>query len=68
MYELKVVRDYRDGKLTKEDLDKCSTCDMRAVINDGLSETSRQQLVGRTGEDIVDADIASQMSGSGNHF
>ena len=68
MYELKVVRDYRDGKLTKEDLDKCSTCDMRAVINDGLSETSRQQLVDRTGEDIVDADIASQMSGSGNHF
>ena len=68
MYELKVVRDYRDGKLTKEDLDKCSTCDMRAVINDGLSESSRQQLVGRTGEDIVDADIASQMSGSGNHF
>lgn len=68
MYELKVVRDYRDGKLTKEDLDKCSTCDMCAVINDGLSETSKQQLVGRSGEDIVDADIASQMSGSGNHF
>ena len=68
MYELKVVRDYRDGKLTKEDLDKCSTCDMRAVINDGLSETSKQQLVDRSGEDIVDADIASQMSGSGNHF
>ncbi|MBR3171077.1 MAG: glycosyltransferase [Lachnospiraceae bacterium] len=65
MYELKVVRDYRDGKLTKEDLDKCSTCDMCAVINDGLSETSKQQLVGRSGEDIVDADIASQMSGSG---
>ena len=39
---------------------------MRAVISDGLSETSRQQLVGRTGEDIVDADIASQMSGSGS--
>ena len=68
MYELKVVRDYRDGKLTKEDLDKCSTCDMHAVINDGLSESSKQQLVGRSGEDIVDADIASQMSGSGNHF
>ena len=68
MYELKVVRDYRDGKLTKEDLDKCSTCDMCAVINDGLSETSKQQLVGRSGEDIVDADIASQMSGSGSHF
>ena len=41
---------------------------MRAVINDGLSETSKQQLVDRSGEDIVDADIASQMSGSGNHF
>lgn len=27
MYENKVVRDYRDGKVTKEELDKCSTCE-----------------------------------------
>ena len=33
MYELKICRDYRDGKVTKEDLDKCSTCDMNCVIN-----------------------------------
>ena len=32
MYELKICRDYRDGKVTKEDLDKCSTCDMNCVI------------------------------------
>ncbi len=38
MYELKVVRDYRDGKVTKEELDKCSTCDMCAVANDGLKK------------------------------
>ena len=27
MYEHKIVRDYRDGKVSKEDLDKCSTCE-----------------------------------------
>ncbi len=27
MYENKVVRDFRDGKITKEQLDKCSTCE-----------------------------------------
>ena len=62
IYENKICRDYRDGKVTKEELDKCSTCDMCAVINDGLSESSREQLKGRTGEEIVDADIAQQMS------
>ena len=63
MYELKICRDYRDGKVSKKDLDKCSTCDMCATINDGLSEASKAQLIGRTGEEIVDADIASQMKG-----
>ena len=61
MYENKIVRDYRDGKVTKEELDKCSTCDMCAVINDGLSVASREQLKDRSGEEIVDADIAAQM-------
>ena len=44
MYELKIFRDYRDGKVTKEELDKCSTCDMNCVINNGLSEASKEQL------------------------
>lgn len=61
MYELKVVRDYRDGKVTKEELDKLSTCDLNAVINDGLSEASKEQLATKTGEEIVDADIRGQM-------
>ena len=39
MYENKVVRDYRDGKITKEMLDACSTCDMHAAAPNGLSET-----------------------------
>ena len=47
--------------VTKEQLDKCSTCDMCATINDGLSAASKEQLVGKTGEEIVDADIAKQM-------
>ena len=60
MYELKIVRDYRDGKVTKEELDKLSTCDLNAVINDGLSEASKEQLATKTGEEIVDADIKQQ--------
>ena len=27
MYENRIVRDYRDGKVTKEELDACSTCE-----------------------------------------
>ena len=60
MYELPVCRDYRDGKVTKEELDKLSTCDMNAVINNGLSEDSKEALKGKRGEDIVNADVASQ--------
>ncbi len=44
MYENKIVRDYRDGKVTKEALDQCSTCDLHAEINDGLSAKSREML------------------------
>jgi MoaA/NifB/PqqE/SkfB family radical SAM enzyme len=61
MYENKIVRDYRDGKVTKETLDKCSTCDLCATVNDGLSEDSKAQLKDRTGEEIVDADLAGQL-------
>lgn len=61
MYENKICRDYRNGKATKAQLDKCSTCDLRAVVNDGLSGASKEQLKGRTGEEIVDADIVAQM-------
>lgn len=61
MYENKICRDYRDGKVTKEELDKYSTCDMCAEVNNGLSEASMEQLRGRSGEEIVDADIAKQM-------
>ena len=61
MYENKVCRDYRDGRVSKEELDKCSNCDMKAVINDGLSAASKEQLRNRTGEDIVDADIEAQI-------
>lgn len=28
MYENKIVRDFRDGKVSKEELDKCSTCSL----------------------------------------
>lgn len=61
MYENKIVRDYKEGKITKEELDKCSTCDMNCVIHDGLSKASKEQLKDKSGEEIVDADIAKQM-------
>ena len=60
MYELPVVRDYRDGIITKEDLDKLSTCDVNAIINNGLSDDSKEALKGKRGEDIVNADVESQ--------
>lgn len=61
MYELPIVRDYRDGKVTKQELDALSTCDMNTVINDGLSAKSREQLKNKTGEEIVDEDIRRQL-------
>lgn len=61
MYELPIVRDYRDGKVTKAELDLLSTCDMTADVNDGLSEKSKKALVGTSGEEIVDADIKKQL-------
>ena len=61
MYENKIVRNYRDDKVTKEELERCSTCDICATINDGLSVASKKQLKNRTGEENVDADIAAQL-------
>ena len=61
MYENKICREYRDGKVSKDELDKCSTCDKNCIVNNGLSEASKAQLVGKTGEEIVDADIKEQM-------
>lgn len=61
MYENKIVRDFRDGKVTKEELDACSTCDMNCVVNNGLSEASKEQLKNKTGEEIVEADLKKQM-------
>lgn len=60
MYENKIVRDYRDGKVKKEDLDKLSTCDLSCLANDGLSKKSEAQLVGASGEEIVAKDIEKQ--------
>ena len=62
MFESKIVRDFRDGKITKEELDRCSTCDVDCLINDGLSSASRERLKTMSGEEIVDRDIAKQMN------
>ena len=60
MYENRICRDFRDGKVSKEKLDKCSTCDMYATVKNGLSKASQAQLVEKTGEEIVEADIVRQ--------
>lgn len=52
MYENKICRDYRDGKVTKEELDKRSTCDIYAVVNNGLSEEVMKKSGDKTGEDV----------------
>ena len=45
MYELEVCRDYRDGKVTKEQLDSLSTCEKNATeVNNGLSAKSQAAL------------------------
>ena len=61
MFENKIVRDFKEGKITKEELDACSTCDMHCQINDGLSEKSKEALKTMSGEEIVDKDIENQM-------
>ncbi len=60
MYENKIVCDLKNGNITKEELDKCSTCDVGACTNNGLSDRSMEQLRNKTGEEIVEADIARQ--------
>jgi len=45
MYENKIVCDYKDGTVTKEELDACSTCDVLSIANDGLSSASKNQKV-----------------------
>lgn len=61
MYENKICRDLHDGRITAQELDKLSTCDLNAVVTDGLSAASKEQLKNRSGEEIVDADIKAQM-------
>lgn len=61
MYKLKICRDYCDCNVTKEELDKCSTCNMNCVIYNSLSEASKEQLKHKTGKSIVDTDITQQM-------
>lgn len=43
MYENKIVRNYRNGKVTKEELDKLSTCDMSCLANTGLSKPKTER-------------------------
>lgn len=36
MYENRICCDLRDGRVSKEQLDACSTCEMAAVVSDGI--------------------------------
>ena len=52
MYENRICRDYRDGKISKEELDQCSTCDLSATAYDGLSAASKERLKQHTEEEM----------------
>ena len=43
MHELPIVRDFEEGRVTKEELDALSTCDFAAVASDGLSDASKAE-------------------------
>lgn len=60
MYELKVVKDYRDGKITKEYLDSLSTCDFNSKVSDGLSAASKELLRNQSGVEFVNSDLEKQ--------
>lgn len=44
MYENTVVRDYQDGRISKEELDRYSTCDLMTETRDGLSGKDKKWL------------------------
>ena len=60
MFELKIVKDYKNGKVSKEYLDSLSTCDFTAKIVDGLSEASKELLKKQSGVDFVNKDLENQ--------
>lgn len=62
MNELKVVRDFRSGKISKAQLDALSTCDLLTVPNNGLSKADEERLKIKSGEAIVSEDLAQQDS------
>ena len=59
--QIQTLKDYKDGKVTKEELDKCSTCDMHCEVNDGLSDKSREILKEMSGEEFVEQNIKKQV-------
>ena len=49
MYENRICRDYRDGKVTKEELDRLSTCDYHGEVKDGRGAGGgRGKVIGYT--------------------
>ena len=60
MYENEICCKLKDGQVSVAQLDKCSTCDFSAIITDGLSDLSKEQLKNKTGEELVNEDIMSQ--------
>ncbi len=59
MFESKTVCKYRDGRICKEELDACSTCDLYTAASDGLSAVSRLALNKTAKEAVYDAELAA---------
>jgi len=60
MFENKVVKDFKNGLISKEELDLLSTCDLTSIASDGLSDSSKELLKTHSGEEIVAKDINDQ--------
>lgn len=60
MFENKVVKQFHEGKISKEYLDSLSTCDLNYVTDNGLSENSKAELLKKSGEEIVAEDLKRQ--------
>ncbi len=63
MYENKIVRDYRDGKVSKEELDRKSTCDcgIDYIANNLISKASIV-LKSTASEEIVSREFVEQVN------
>lgn len=72
MYENPICRKLRDGKVTKAELDACSTCDMNADACNGLGRAAGKpalgKLRGRRKKAVVSGYVGKKITGIGRNL